>query len=417
MHNQIPKQIQSCLKELNQNYEAVLTGGFVRDTLLGKKSKDFDLATSATPDQVKEVFKRYTTFDSGIKHGTVTVVIDLQPIEITTYRIESGYSDSRHPDAIEFTTNLKKDCMRRDFTINAICMKEDGEIIDYFGGQKDLENRIIRCVGNPKERFYEDALRIMRAIRFSATLGFEIEQETKTALFEERQNLRKISMERFIQEFQKIVIADDFDKLLNEYLDVFSVMIPELRQLSEIPEVWNKILNDLHDAPAVLTYRLALIFLHLSRFNADKIIPMHSASTFLMLAKRLRMNNEITGTVARFIQNSQIELVPDKVLVKKRLNQFGDSFFDYLGFRKSYDLSEEVYDKISKQVSDIIGKQECFSLKQLAINGSDLKQLGLTGTKISSTLNQCLLWVIEGQVDNNKYKILDKLNETLKGRN
>ncbi len=417
MHNQIPKPIKSCLIELNQNYEAVLTGGFVRDALLGRKSKDFDLATSATPEQVKEVFKRYTTFDSGIKHGTVTVVVDLHPVEITTYRIESGYSDSRHPDVIEFTTDLKKDCMRRDFTINAICMKQDGELIDYFNGQEDLKNKIIRCVGNPKERFYEDALRIMRAIRFSATLGFEIEPETKAALFEERQNLRKISMERFINEFQKIVVADDFDKLLNEYLDVFSVMIPELKQLSEIPAVWNQILLDLQNSPAVLTYRLALIFLHLSRFNADKIIPMQSASTFLMLAKRLRINNEITGTVARFIQNSQIELVADKVLVKKRLNQFGDSFFDYLGFRKAYDLNEEVYDKISKQVSDIIGRQECFSLKQLAINGSDLKQLGLSGTKISSTLNQCLLWVIEGQVDNNKYKILDKLNETLKGRN
>ena len=417
MYIQFPKQIETCLKELNQKYEAVLTGGFVRDALLRRPSKDYDIATSATPEQVKEVFKRYTTFDSGIKHGTVTVVIDLHPIEITTYRIESGYTDSRHPDTIEFTTDLKKDCMRRDFTINAICLNDKHDILDYFDGQKDLEDKIIRCVGNPKERFYEDALRIMRAIRFSATLGFEIEPATKAALFEERQNLRKISMERFIQEFQKIVVCDDFDVFLNEYLDVFSVMIPELKQLSEIPDVWNKIITDLHDAPKVLTYRLALIFLHLSRFNADKIIPMHSASTFIMLAKRLRMNNEITGTVARFIQNSQIELVPDKVLVKKRLNQFGDSFFDYLGFRKTYDLSEEVYDKISKQVSDIIGRQECFSLKQLAINGSDLKQLGLTGTKISSTLNQCLLWVIEGQVDNNKYKILDKLNETLKGRN
>lgn len=417
MHIQYPKQIESCLQELNQKYEAVLVGGCVRDALLGRKGKDYDLATSATPEQVKEVFKRYTTFDSGIKHGTVTVVVDLHPVEITTYRIESGYSDSRHPDTIEFTTDLKKDCMRRDFTINAICLNHKGEIIDYFEGQKDLENKLIRCVGNPKERFYEDALRIMRAIRFSATLGFDIEPETKAALFEERQNLRKISMERFIQEFQKIVVADNFDALLNEYLDVFSVMIPELKQLSELPAVWNKIMEDLHDAPAVLTYRLALIFLHLSRLSLDKIVPMQSASTFLMLAKRLRINNEITGTVARFIQNSQIELVPDKVLVKKRLNQFGDAFFDYLGFRKAYDLSEDVYDKISKQVSDIIGRQECFSLKQLAINGSDLKQLGITGTKVSATLNQCLLWVIEGQVDNNKYKILDKLNETRKGRN
>lgn len=416
MHIQYPKQIESCLKELNLKYEAVLVGGCVRDALLKRETKDYDLATSATPEQVKEVFRRYTTFDSGIKHGTVTVVVDLHPVEITTYRIESGYSDSRHPDTIEFTTDLKRDCMRRDFTINAICMRPDGELVDYFGGQEDLQNKLIRCVGNPKERFYEDALRIMRAIRFSASLGFEIEPETKAALFEERQNLRKISMERFIQEFQKIVVTDHFDELLVEYLDVFSVIIPELKQLSEIPAVWNKIIEDLHHAPAVLTYRLALIFLHLSRFNADRIIPMQSASTFLMLAKRLRMNNEITGTVARFIQNSQIELVPDKVLVKKRLNQFDDSFFDYLGFRKAYDLTEEVYDKISKQVSDIIGRQECFSLKQLAINGSDLKQLGYTGTKISSMLNQCLLWVIEGQVDNNKYKILDKLNE-MKGRN
>ena len=195
MYIQFPKQIETCLKELNQKYEAVLTGGFVRDALLRRPSKDYDIATSATPEQVKEVFKRYTTFDSGIKHGTVTVVIDLHPIEITTYRIESGYTDSRHPDTIEFTTDLKKDCMRRDFTINAICLNDKHDILDYFDGQKDLEDKIIRCVGNPKERFYEDALRIMRAIRFSATLGFEIEPATKAALFEERQNLR-ITLQR-----------------------------------------------------------------------------------------------------------------------------------------------------------------------------------------------------------------------------
>ena len=416
MNIKIPEKINYILETFWQNgFEAYCVGGSIRDSVMGIPTNDWDITTSAKPHEVKKLFPR--TFDTGIQHGTVTVRVNHTNYEVTTFRIEDDYVDGRHPSSVSFTNLLSEDLKRRDFTINAMAYNSTVGLVDLFDGRHDLEHKIIRCVGNPKERFYEDALRIMRAIRFSATLGFEIEPATKAALFEERQNLRKISMERFIQEFQKIVVCDDFDAFLNEYLDVFSVMIPELKQLSEIPDVWNKIITDLHDAPKVLTYRLALIFLHLSRFNADKIIPMHSASTFIMLAKRLRMNNEITGTVARFIQNSQIELVPDKVLVKKRLNQFGDSFFDYLGFRKTYDLSEEVYDKISKQVSDIIGRQECFSLKQLAINGSDLKQLGLTGTKISSTLNQCLLWVIEGQVDNNKYKILDKLNETLKGRN
>ena len=416
MKIQLPEKVRQIIETLQSHgYEAYAVGGCVRDSLLGRVPGDWDITTSALPEQTKALFER--TFDTGIEHGTITVLLDKEGFEVTTYRIDGKYEDSRHPTEVTFTRCLSEDLLRRDFTINAMAYNDEAGIVDLFGGMEDLQNKIIRWVGDAEARFGEDALRIMRAIRFSATLGFEIEPATKAALFEERQNLRKISMERFIQEFQKIVVCDDFDAFLNEYLDVFSVMIPELKQLSEIPDVWNKIITDLHDAPKVLTYRLALIFLHLSRFNADKIIPMHSASTFIMLAKRLRMNNEITGTVARFIQNSQIELVPDKVLVKKRLNQFGDSFFDYLGFRKTYDLSEEVYDKISKQVSDIIGRQECFSLKQLAINGSDLKQLGLTGTKISSTLNQCLLWVIEGQVDNNKYKILDKLNETLKGRN
>lgn len=409
----LPKQIEFCLEELNKKYEAVLVGGAVRNSLLNKKIEDYDITTSATPDEVKEVFVNHAKFDTGIKHGTITVVIDVTPVEITTYRVDLDYADGRHPTEVKFTTNLMEDCARRDFTINALCYKPDGEILDFFNGKEDLENKIIRCILDPNERFSEDALRIMRAIRFSAQLNFTIEENTKQAIFRNKDNLKMISIERFTDEFLKIINTDVFPELFVEYLDVFAVRIPKLKELAE-QIFWCETISKLEHSETNVAYRLAIIFMNLSTLTNSTNDLLTSASNFVLLGSELRFSNELSSTVAKYIQNSEVEIATDRMSIKKLLHKFQDTFFDYLGFRKSYNISEETYNIVIKEVQDIIASGECYSLKQLAINGNDLVDLGISGSKISMILNNVLNQVIEEKLENNRYMILDYVKTEFK---
>ena len=192
----LPDEVKTALTKLRENgYEAFIIGGCVRDSLLGAEPKDYDITTSALPEETERVFCAYRVIETGIKHGTVTVLIGDMPLEITTYRIDSEYSDNRRPDSVTFTKSLYEDTARRDFTMNAVAIDENGSIADFHGGRNDIENKLIRCVGDPDKRFGEDALRILRAVRFSSVLGFDIEENTKAAVFRNKDLLKNISSE------------------------------------------------------------------------------------------------------------------------------------------------------------------------------------------------------------------------------
>ena len=396
-----PKEIEICLELLNEEFEAYIVGGAVRNQLMNIACSDYDITTSASPEQITEVFINYRVFNSGKKHGSIGVLIDKTLVEITTYRIESDYPDHRHPKTVSFTDDLKLDLQRRDFTINTLCYNNKMGLVDHYDGLEDFNKCILRTVKDPEISFFEDSLRILRAIRIASELNFKIDKDTKKAIFNNIQYLNYVSIDRFSQEFSKFVVSEKFCDYLMEYLEVFAMFIPELDTLKKNDVLFHRSLMAIREADKI-NYRLALLFVHL---NPTSVIQ--SASTFIMMAKRLNFNNEITGTVARFIQNANIDMRNDKSLIKKRLNQFGDSFLDFLAFRKYFDLSDDQYTAITKTVGTIIANNECYSLRQLHINGDDLIKLELSGKQISISLNKLLDLVINDKLDNNKYKLID----------
>lgn len=226
----IPKYVSDVLNRLEENgFSAYVVGGCVRDYLLGRPINDFDVATSALPEEMLEIFKDYKTVDNGIKHGTVAVVSENKLVEVTTFRSDGTYTDSRRPDSVSFERNIEEDLARRDFTINAMAYRKSEGIIDLYGGQEDLKNRLIRCVGNPHKRFSEDALRIMRGMRFASTLGFRIEEETLSAMLETKNLLQKIAKERITSEFRGVLLGESIYDVLMSCREIIYELIPELR--------------------------------------------------------------------------------------------------------------------------------------------------------------------------------------------
>ena len=222
---------ETIIQLLRQNgFEAYAVGGCVRDILLGQEPHDWDICTSATPAEMKQCFSAYKTFDTGIAHGTITVVIHHLPFEVTTYRVDGDYKDNRHPESVTFTRSLREDLARRDFTVNAMAYNEESGTVDLFGGEKDLRNKTIRCVGNPDERFNEDALRILRALRFASCYDFAIESATASAIRGNAELLRNIAVERVAAEFTKLICGGGAERILNDYREVVAVFLPELRE-------------------------------------------------------------------------------------------------------------------------------------------------------------------------------------------
>ena len=221
-----------CFEILNRiednGFEAYIVGGFVRDYIMGKFSDDIDITTSATPEEIKKIFNGYNVIETGIKHGTVTVIYNDVPVEITTYRTETSYNDNRHPDEVLFCKNITDDLKRRDFTVNALCVDKNGSIKDVFNGRDDIKNRVIKAIGVPEERFREDALRILRALRFASVLGFDIEENTSAAIHKCKQLILNVKNERIATELKKMITGSNIRKILLNYSDVFSVIISSM---------------------------------------------------------------------------------------------------------------------------------------------------------------------------------------------
>lgn len=379
----LPKPIEYILNHLNSNgYDAFIVGGSVRNALLGLPINDFDVTTNANPQTIQNLFNSFKTLDIGIKHGTITVIIDNYNVEITTYRIESNYLDSRHPSKVTFTTSLKMDCSRRDFTINALCYNPNTGIIDFYNGQDDLKKQLIKCINDPNIRFKEDALRILRAIRFKAQLNFKIEKDTQTAIFKNKLLLNNISIERKIDEFNKIILSNKPSIIINEYLDIFNTFIPCLKSQDQ---TLDKLDN--------LELKLAYLF---------KDTLLIELTTIL---KTLKYSNKTIKTINDIIINKDISF--DKNSCINLLSKYRstlDLILKYHQIVNNIDIENTI---------NIINKYPIYDIKQLCVNGNDLKNF-INDKQIKNELENILNLVIDGQIENSKEKIIIYLKNKYK---
>lgn len=384
----MPKEVETALNTLHaSSFEAYIVGGCVRDSIMGKIPSDWDVATSAKPEAILLCFNNYRTIETGIKHGTITVIINKMQIEITTYRIDGEYSDNRRPDNVLFTNKIEFDLKRRDFTINALAYNKKG-LIDLFGGLDDIKNKIVKCVGNPDERFNEDGLRILRALRFASVLIFDIEENTSDSIYSNKALLNNISKERINIELKKLIMGSNFQNILLEYRDVIEVFLPEIRDLTKEELEYRinamKALNSLILRLAVLLYKI----------DSPKRILMN-----------LKYDNKTVKTVKLLTENINEKIYPDHVNIKRWLNKINYANLNYLIEIKKA-LFDNEYEELTKSeiiMREIIETNQCYSLKTLAINGQDLIDSGMTkGKNIGIVLNDVLNKVIEGRLENKR---------------
>lgn len=429
MNIQLPDYVRTALKALEDaGYEAFVVGGCVRDIYLGKNPEDFDITTDATPKEMLEVFKTFHVIPTGIKHGTVTVIIDGKSIEITTYRIDGEYLDSRRPENVIFSRSISEDLSRRDFTVNALAYNEASGLLDLHGGLDDLKNGIIRCVGEPDKRFEEDALRIMRAVRFSSVLGFSVEENTKRSIFKYADTLTSISAERTSAELLKLLCGKDATKILIEYRDVIAALIPELKKTFDFDQnnkhhiytVYDHMAYSVGFAKDEPDVRLALLLHDIGKpdtYFTDENGVGHfythgevGAEISLPILKRLRLSREMTDTVYTLVRYHDYPIDHSRKTIRRRLNKFGEPMLKKLmdvkeGDSKAHNPAyvgriDEIYE-INEIIDDVINAEDCFSLRSLKISGRDLKNMGMeSGPEIGSVLNELLSEVLDGNLEN-----------------
>ena len=423
----------------SKGFEAFLIGGSVRDFVMGLPIGDIDITTNATPDEVKQVFADFRVIETGIKHGTVTVLINDEPLEITTYRSEGTYSDNRHPDSVVFSNSLADDVVRRDFTMNGIAFNFDNGFCDLVGGLNDIENQTIRCIGNAETRFREDALRILRAMRFSAVLGFEIETETKKAIHKCRDLLKNISAERIREEFTKLICGKNAYNVLQEFADVVTVFIPEMSECVGFEQknrhhcfdVYTHTLKAVEKSSQNNIIRLALFFHDIGKPSVAHFDekgeqhfyshPKKSAEMTETIMTRLRFDNDTKNKVVTLVRMHDSPIMvndmtkPDRKRLKKIMSQIGaDLIFDLIEIKlcdnsaqnPEYFRGEDFYKQTRDIITEIVNEKECFSIKHLAIDGNDLISLGYKGKKIGEALEKCLTAVIDGKVENEKSELI-----------
>ena len=397
----VPGAVREILKTLQDaGYEAYIVGGCVRDAILGLEPKDWDITTSALPEQVKSLFSN--TVDTGIQHGTVMVIRHGIGYEVTTYRIDGEYKDGRHPENVTFTRSLAEDLKRRDFTINAFAYSPEKGVVDMFDGLEDLENRLIRCVGDPNARFSEDALRIMRAVRFSAQLAFRIETVTLAAIGRHVQNLSNVSMERIRVEFEKTLLSDHPEKVVQyASLGMASFIIPEETLVKrcfdpEIAECYLKV-SGTEEEKKVL--RLAAFFHNLSADETKRAL------------KLMKYDNRTIKLVSGVIQYKDTLIKAEKSEVKRALHEQGEELLDFVLSYKETVLNIPV-DKIRAVRDIIIETGEPYEIAHLAVSGSDLIEAGIPkGVLVGQTLRELLDQVIEDPDLNHRETLLGLINK------
>ena len=434
----LSKESQKILQKLhNHGFSAYAVGGCVRDSLLGKAPYDFDITTSATPQEVKQLFHK--TIDTGIAHGTVTVMENGVPIEVTTFRADGEYLDNRKPQSVTLVKDVREDLSRRDFTVNALCYNDNEGILDFFGGINDLNNEIIRAVGEPAKRFTEDALRMLRAVRFSAQLGFTIEENTKNAIKECAHLVKNLSVERISSELDKILMSDSPEHMGLLYeLGILEHIMPEMCDCFHqaqntrwhIYDVGNHSLNVVKNCPKVIYLRFAALMhdwgkphthgindLGEDMFRNHAKISEELAESF---CRKYKFSNERRDKIVRLVRYHDIEILPEKKYVKRAINKIGDDiFYDLICLKKADCLSQNLeltasrlpyIDTLFSLYAQIKENKEPFGVKNLAIDGNDLKEMGIFGKEIGVVLNTLLEQVIENPELNKKEKLTEIVN-------
>ena len=430
----LPDEVEKILSLLaDAGHEAYCVGGAVRDSVMGITPGDWDITTSALPQDTTKIFEDYKTIDTGLKHGTLTVIINHKPFEITTYRIDGEYSDNRHPQNVEFTSNLSHDLARRDFTINALAYNHTTGLVDLYGGQDHIYNSIIKTVGDPHKRFCEDGLRILRALRFASVLGFNIDDETAQAIHKNKDLLKNISAERIAVELTKLVCGKNAFKILIEYPDVFSVFIPEIAPAVDFTQygkkhaydVWEHICHTVDTVPQDKILRLTMLLHDLGKVPTHRLNDMGD-STFKNhamvggdMAKeiltRLRFDKKTINRVAFLVSHHDFEPVESKIELKRHLkNKTPEDIRTLLIIKKSdrgalsesyRDISEGTQ-KTLEWLKEIEENNECCTIKDLDITGNDLLNAGFTGEEIGEALEKALDAVIEEKIPNKKADLL-----------
>lgn len=431
----IPEDILFLLSKLNDNgVKAYIVGGAVRDCLMSREPSDYDVSAECTPFQLLEIFKDFPCVDTGIRFGTLSVFSGERYVEITCCRREKGYSDNRRPDAVEYCKNIEEDLARRDFTANAIAMDADGELIDPFNGKKDIEDRIIRAVGNPERRFAEDALRILRAVRFESTLGFEMEEETKKAVKEMSFSLVNVSGERVFAELKKLLLGDNVFSVLMEYKEVVCTVIPELSRSvgfeqnnpHHIYTVYEHIAKTVEAAPKDINIRLCMLLHDVAKpacYTTDEKgvghfygHPALSERMAYDILKRLKADGETVKKVCFLTKYHDTRPSSTRKSLRKYLSKVGfEGARELLAVRRA-DLSGQspaYFDQFeylseSERIIDALEEEGvCISLEGLAVKGRDLIDLGIPkGKDIGEILSYLLEKVIKEEVVNEEEALL-----------
>ena len=442
MKIELPKKVQMIIQNLQlHGYEAYAVGGCVRDSILARRPEDWDITTSAKPEEIKKLFRR--TVDTGIEHGTVTVLIGKDSFEVTTYRIDGVYEDSRHPKEVIFTNQLEEDLRRRDFTINAMAYNDEVRLVDAFGGMKDLNHHLIRCVGNAEERFSEDALRILRAVRFSAQLDFPIEEQTAEAVKKLTPSLKNISAERIQVELVKLLTSNHPEKIQDAYnLGITKIILPEWDAMVGVEQktphhkydVAEHTLHALKNVKKDKILRLTMLFHDMGKpsmkttdekgvdhFKGHALVSEEIARKIL---RRLKFDNDTVKKVTRLVcyHDYRIEATPKNV--RRAMNRIGVELFPYYLAVRMADVKAQSPYRRREKIENIVAIREvyqetllngdCVTLRDLAVGGRDLMELGMQpGRELGSMLSELLEWVIDEPECNKKEILCEYVKEKL----
>lgn len=443
---QIPKQIQDLLNMLESaGFEAYVVGGCVRDSLMGFTPHDFDVTTSAPPEETEQVFSGMRIIETGLKHGTVTVLTDNMPVEITTYRVDGEYLDSRRPESVSFTRSLREDIARRDFTMNGIAYSPKRGWFDEFGGAEDIRRGVVRCIGEPEKRFREDALRILRGLRFAASLGFEIEENTAAAMLDCRELLKNISAERIFTELSGLLTGRNSERnlrrVMTDFREIFAVIIPELRDTFDFEQhskyhfldVYQHTLMSAESACRItkgqenqLALTLAMLLHDIGKpgcFTRDENGEGHfyghakaSAVIADSILRRLKCSNALRERVCTIVKYHDIQMMNNDRLIRRHLAKFGEQTCcdialahaaDDLAKHSAYRGRSDGYFEIIERTHQLAA-ESCFTMKSLAVDGKALSGLLAPSPEMGETLKYLLSGVVDGKFPNEREFLLQE---------
>ncbi len=421
-------------------FEAHLVGGCVRDLLRGVTPCDWDICTSARPEETERCFSGRRIIETGLKHGTVTVMVEGEPYEITTYRTEGPYSDSRRPDYVRFVPNLTEDLARRDFTMNAIAMDLERNLRDPFGGAADIERGLIRCVGEPGRRFREDGLRVMRALRFAAVFGYGIEEQTARAVHENRAMLGRVAAERINGELRRLLVGRSVGDILRRYPDVFCQFWPQLEPLVGLEQRnpwhcwggWEHTVRAVEAAPADVTLRLAMLLhdigkpackstgeMGIDHFYGHPAVSARQADEML---RALKFDNKTRERVVLLVERHDVQIPPRGQVIRRWLNRLGpEAFFQLLEVKRADGMGQDLekvkdrlleLDEIRAKAERILAEGQCLTVRDLAVNGRDVTAAGMEpGPEVGRVLEGLLERVLSGELPNERGALLAALQK------